>query len=64
MLESESNRGPEAEEMDEQNMEDLREKYPWWRGSQGRGGLTAPARDSGTEAEDIVNLTQGKSAKV
>jgi hypothetical protein len=64
MLESEAARGPEAEEMDEQNMEDLREKYPWWQGGQGRGGLTAPARDSGTEAEDTVNLTQGKSAKV
>ncbi len=38
MLESEAARGPEAEEMDEQNMEDLREKYPWWQGGQGRGG--------------------------
>jgi hypothetical protein len=65
MLESKATWGPEAEEMDEQNMEDLREKYPWWRGGQGRGGrLTAPARDSGSEAEDTVNLTQGKSAKV
>jgi hypothetical protein len=64
MLESEATGGPEAEEMDEQNMEDLREKYPWWRGGQQRGGLTAPTRDSGTEAEDTVNLTQGKSAKV
>jgi hypothetical protein len=42
MLESEATRGPEAEEMEEQNMEYLRKKYPWWPGGQGRGGLTAP----------------------
>ncbi len=34
----EATRGPEAEETDEQNMEDLRKKYPWWPGGQGRGG--------------------------
>jgi hypothetical protein len=64
MLESEATRGPEAEEMDKQNMEDLRKKYSWWPGGQGKGGLTAPARGSEAETEDTVNFTQGKSAKV
>jgi hypothetical protein len=41
MLESEAIRRPEAEEMDEQNVEDLRRKYPWWLGGQVRGELTA-----------------------
>ncbi len=43
MLESEATRGPETEEMDERNVEDLRKKYSWWPGGQGRGELTAPA---------------------
>jgi hypothetical protein len=64
MLESEAIWGPEAEETDEQNVEDLRKKYPWWLAGQGRGESTAPARGSGVEAEDTVNLTQGKSTKV
>ncbi len=64
LLESEAIREPEVEEMDEQNMESLRKKYPWWLGSQGRGEPTAPARGSGAEAENIVNLTQGKLTKV
>jgi hypothetical protein len=42
MLESEATRGPEAEEVDEQNMEDLQKKYPWWLGGQGRGGANCP----------------------
>jgi hypothetical protein len=38
MLESEAARGPETEEMDEQNVEDLRKKYSWWPGGQAGGG--------------------------
>jgi hypothetical protein len=38
MLESDATRGPEAEEMDEQNKEDLRKKYPWLLSGPGRGG--------------------------
>jgi hypothetical protein len=34
--------GPEAEETDEQNVENLRKKYPWWLGGQGGGEPTAP----------------------
>jgi hypothetical protein len=43
MLQSEATRGLETEEMDEWNVEDLRKKYSWWPGDQGRGELTAPA---------------------
>ncbi len=64
MLENEACWEPEAKEVDERNMEDLRRKYSWWLGGQGKGGLTAPARGFGVEAEDIVNLTQEKSTKV
>ncbi len=64
MLESEAIRGPEAEEADEQNVENLRKKYPWWLGGQGRGEPTAPARGPGEEAEDTVSLAPGKSTKV
>jgi hypothetical protein len=64
MLESKAIREPEAEETDEQNVENLRKKYSWWLGGQGRGEPTAPARGCGAEVEDTVNLTQGKSTKV
>ncbi len=63
MLESEAIRGPGAEEADEQNVENLRKKYPWWLGS--RGGETGtPTRASSAETEDIVILFVGKSTKV
>ncbi len=64
MLENEASQEPEAEEEDERSMEDLRRRYSWWPGSQGKGRLTASARDSGAEAEDTVSLTQEKSTKV
>ncbi len=64
MLESEAGRGPEGEEADKQNVENLRKKYPRWLGGQGGGEATAPARGSGAEAEDIVSLAQGNSTKV
>ncbi len=60
MLESEAIREPEPEETDEQNVENLRKKYPWWLGCQRGGEPTAPARGSGAEAEDIVSLAQEK----
>jgi hypothetical protein len=43
MLENEASWEPEAKEEDERSMEDLRRKYSWWPGGQGKGGLTAPA---------------------
>jgi hypothetical protein len=64
ILEIEASREPEAKEEDERSMEDLRRRYSWWPGGQGKGGLTAPARDFGAEAEETVNLTQEKSTKV
>jgi hypothetical protein len=64
MLQSEAIRGPAAEEADEQNMENLRRKYPWWLGGRGGGEAEAPARASSAETEDIVSLFQGKSTKV
>jgi hypothetical protein len=64
MLENEASQEPEAKEMDERNMKDLRRKYLWWPGGQGKGGLTAPARGLGAEAEDIVILNKEKSTKV
>jgi hypothetical protein len=64
MLESEATRRPEAEETDEQNVENLWKKYPWWLGGQGGGEPSAPPHDSGVETEDIVSLFQGKSTKV
>jgi hypothetical protein len=64
MMENEATREPEAKEVDKRSMEDLRRKYSWWPGGQGKGGLTAPARGFGAEAEDIVNLTQEKSTEV
>ncbi len=30
MLDNEASRAPEGEETKEQNLEDLRRKYPWW----------------------------------
>jgi hypothetical protein len=64
MLESEAILRPEAEETEEQNVENLRRKYPWWLGGQAGEKPSAPARDSAAETEDVVNLFQGKSTKV
>jgi hypothetical protein len=64
MLESEAIRRPAAEETDEQNVENVCKKHPWWLGGQGGGEAEAPARDSTAETEDIVSLFQGKSTKV
>jgi hypothetical protein len=64
ILENEAIQGSGAEETDEQNVENLQKKYPWWLGGQGRGEPTAPARGPGTEAEDTVSLAREKSTKV
>jgi hypothetical protein len=64
MLESEAIWGPEMEEADKQNAENLRKMYPWWLGGQGRGESSASARGPGAEAEDTVSLAPGKSTKV
>jgi hypothetical protein len=64
MLENETIQGPGAEETDEQNVENLRRKYPWWLGGQRRGEATALAQGPGGEAEDTVRLAREKSTKV
>jgi hypothetical protein len=64
MMENEATWEPEAKEVDERSMEDLRSKCLWWPGGQGKGGLATPARGFGAEAEDTVNLTQEKLTKV
>ncbi len=64
MLDSETTRAAAWDEAEEQSLEDLRKKYPWWLG--GRAGVeaSAPAQESGAEAEDTVTLFEGKSTKV
>ncbi len=64
IMESEAIRRPAVEETDEENVENLRKKYPWWLGGRGGGEAEAPAQDSTAETEDIVSLFQGKSTKV
>jgi hypothetical protein len=64
MLENEAVRRPVVEEVDDQNMESLRKKYPWWLGVQEGGEAGAPARDSTVEAEDTVSLCPGRATKV
>jgi hypothetical protein len=49
---------------DEQNVENLRKKYPWWLGGLAGGEADVPARVSSAEMEDVVTLFKGKSMKV
>jgi hypothetical protein len=64
MLDSEATRAPAGEEAEEQSLEDLRRKYPWWLG--GRGGVeaSAPTQESKAEADNTVTLFEGKTTKV
>jgi hypothetical protein len=64
MLESETIQGPAVDEADEQNVENLWKKYPWWLGGQAGGEADAPAQGSSAEMEDVVTLFEGKSTKV
>jgi hypothetical protein len=61
MLDSEATLAPAWDEVEEQSLEDLRKKYPWWLG--GRGGVeaSAPTQESSAEANDTVTLFEGKS---
>ncbi len=49
---------------DEQNVENLRKKYPWWLVGQAGGEADAPARGSSAEMEEVVTLFEGKCMKV
>jgi hypothetical protein len=53
-----------VEKADEQNVENLRKKYPWWLGGRAGAEADAPARGSSAETEDIVTPFEGKSTKV
>jgi hypothetical protein len=54
--------GPESEETEEQNLEDLRRKYLWWLN--GRGGNEATASAGKANTEDTVILFEGKNTRV
>ncbi len=43
MLESEAIQDPVGDEADEQNVENLQKKYPWWLGGKTGGELVIPA---------------------
>ncbi len=64
MLDNEATRAPAGEETEEQNLEDLRKKYPWWLGGQGGIEASAPAQESCADADDTVTLFEGKTTRV
>jgi hypothetical protein len=59
MLDNEATCTPESEETKEQNLEDLRKKYPWWLGGLGGSEASAPVEKTG--ADDTVTLFEGKN---
>ncbi len=59
MLDSEATCASAGEEAEEQSLEDLCRKYPWWLG--GRGALK---QESSAEADDTVTLFDGKTESV
>jgi hypothetical protein len=64
MLDSEATRAPAENEVEEQSLEDLRRKYPWWLGGRTGEEASAPTRDSSAKTEDVVTLLKGKFTKV
>jgi hypothetical protein len=64
MLDSEATRAPAGDEVEEQNLENLRRKYPWWLGGQAMRAASALAQESSVETEDVVTLFEGRSMKV
>ncbi len=62
MMDNEAACAPEGKETEEQNLEDLRRKYPWWLN--GRVGNAAAAPAGKADAEDIVILFEGKNTRV
>ncbi len=59
MLDNKATLVPEGEETEEQTLEDLRRKYPWWLNGRGGGEASAPAEKAG--ADDTVTLFEGKT---
>jgi hypothetical protein len=62
MLDNEATCAPEGEETEEQNLEELRRKYPWWLSGQGGSEVATPAGKA--DAEDTVTLLEGKNTRV
>jgi hypothetical protein len=58
MLDNEASHALEGKETEEQNLEDLRRKYPWCLNKQGNSEATALAGKA--NAEDTVILFKGK----
>jgi hypothetical protein len=56
MLNSEATRAPPGEEAEEQSLEDLRKKYPWWLGDRAGVEASAPAQESSAAADETVTL--------
>ncbi len=49
MQDNEATCVPEGEETEEQTLEDLRRKYPWWLNGRGGGEAIAPAEKAGAD---------------
>ncbi len=64
MSDNEATCAPAGEEAEEQSLEDLRRKYPWWLGGQGDVEASAPAQESSAEADNTVTLFAGKTTRV
>ncbi len=64
VMETEAAWEPEEKESELRSMEDLRRKYLWWPGGQGKKGSSSPTQGFGAEAEDSVSLRPEKSTKV
>jgi hypothetical protein len=64
MLESKAIQGPAGDEVEEQNVENLRKKYPWRLGGRAGGEAGAPVQGPSAEAEEVVTLFKGKYTKV
>ncbi len=61
MLDNKAFRVPAGEETEEQNLEDLRKKYPWWLGGRGGTEASAPAQESSADVDDTVTLFKRKT---
>ncbi len=61
MLDNKAFRVPAGEETEEQNLSDLRKKYPWWLGGRGDAEASAQAQESSADADDTVTLFKGKT---
>jgi hypothetical protein len=59
---NEAARKPDDEETDEQNLEDLRKKYPWWLGGQDDKEVAMSPEKA--DSEDTVALFEGRNTCV